>query len=286
MKVLGSDALIPAEPGLQNLERLGRQAQGTEDPGRIREVAREFESLLVGELMKAMRRTIPEAGVMGGGMGEEVFTEMLDEELARVGSQGGGLGLGDMLVEQLDPGPAPARGLAPEIHRTLLDGAWVRPLAHVPTRLSEGQRFGAERPGLRPDACGDGHCGVDLAKPEGTPVVAVREGWVVAVHRDPGSSGGLGVTVRHPGNLVSRMFHLSAIGPGIEPGAVVRAGQKLGRVGDTGTSSHGSHLHFELIHKAPGGRTTPIDPEPYLRRWTPWESSQVSPGAADVTEAR
>ena len=61
----------------------------------------EFESLFINLVMKQMRQTVTKAGLIDGGMGEEIFTGMMDEEIARQMSSRQGLGLRGALIEQL-----------------------------------------------------------------------------------------------------------------------------------------------------------------------------------------
>lgn len=86
------------------------------------------------------------------------------------------------------------------------------------------------------------HTGTDLGAPEGTPVVASKDGEVhVADYL-----GGYGLTVilRHAeGTLETRYAHLSRIL--VRPGETVKQGEVVGLVGSTGNST-GPHLHFEL----------------------------------------
>jgi flagellar protein FlgJ len=70
-------------------------------PPTLREVTQEFESLLVSRMLQAMRRTVPEGGLIGAG-GEQLFRSLLDEELAQQVASAGGFGLGAMLYRQLE----------------------------------------------------------------------------------------------------------------------------------------------------------------------------------------
>jgi flagellar protein FlgJ len=69
------------------------------DATRLRQVAQDFEALVVSRMLASMRRA-------GGktlleGQGERLYREMMDDELGRVLARGGGLGLADVLVRDL-----------------------------------------------------------------------------------------------------------------------------------------------------------------------------------------
>ncbi|MCS6922372.1 MAG: M23 family metallopeptidase [Elioraea sp.] len=85
------------------------------------------------------------------------------------------------------------------------------------------------------------HRGVDFAAPAGTPVFAAGDGTVTFA----GWRGDYGRTVmiRHAGGYDTLYAHLSTIT--VRPGAAVRQGQVIGRVGATGLAT-GPHLHFEV----------------------------------------
>ncbi|MDR1786664.1 MAG: M23 family metallopeptidase [Spirochaetaceae bacterium] len=85
------------------------------------------------------------------------------------------------------------------------------------------------------------HNGVDLAAPEGTPVLACKGGAV----EEAGSDDTLGnyVIIEHPGAVKSLYAHLSKIA--VSRGDRVKTGAVIGEVGETGAAT-GPHLHFEI----------------------------------------
>ncbi len=85
------------------------------------------------------------------------------------------------------------------------------------------------------------HEGVDFPTDVGTPVIVAAAGVVLSAERHP-EYGNL-LEIDHGNNLTTRYAHLSTIL--VKPGAVVRRGQKIGEVGNTGRST-GPHLHFEV----------------------------------------
>jgi len=148
---------------------------------------------------------------------------------------------------------------------------WFHPLAHGGRNLPafESRRFGAIRPQPRPWECELGHCGVDLAAPQGEVVVAVADGVVERVERDAaaGRNAGRFVRIAHcDGTVVTRYIHLDTIRRELHPGRHVVAGEPLGTVGRTGVVENFPHLHFALSFRTAGGERY-VDPEPFLRLW-------------------
>lgn len=96
------------------------------------------------------------------------------------------------------------------------------------------------------------HTGVDFGAPVGTPIFAAGSGRVVMA----GPHGGYGIFVKlqHTDQIGTGYGHMSRLGPGIKPGAMVRQGQVIGFVGSTGLST-GPHLHYEFYR---GGH--PVNP--------------------------
>ena len=66
---------------------------------KLHEVAHAFESILMGMLFKSMRETVGQNDLFSGGKGEEIFTGMMDQELAgRV--SGGDRGIAGMIINR------------------------------------------------------------------------------------------------------------------------------------------------------------------------------------------
>jgi flagellar protein FlgJ len=80
---------------------LGNAAKKARDMESLRQSTREFEALYINEMFKAMRKTIPDGGLIEKGMSEDIYQEMIDMEHARVASEGNGIGLGQAMFEQL-----------------------------------------------------------------------------------------------------------------------------------------------------------------------------------------
>jgi peptidoglycan hydrolase FlgJ len=67
----------------------------------LRQYTREFEAIYINEMFRAMRRTIPDGGLIEKNMSTEIYEEAIDLELARSASSGRGIGLGEAMFEQL-----------------------------------------------------------------------------------------------------------------------------------------------------------------------------------------
>ena len=96
------------------------------------------------------------------------------------------------------------------------------------------------------------HYGVDLSAPSGTPIVATRAGVVTRAYYS--ASGGYTVELDHQDGFGSKYLHMTHYI--VSDGEYVNAGQVIGYVGSTGTST-GPHLHFSITYN--GEHQNPID---------------------------
>lgn len=86
-----------------------------------KKVAKEFEAMFLGEVLKKMQDTVPENELFGGGQAEKVFTDMLMEEYARKTADEGSLGLARNIIDQIDhmDKPSAAKGQMPPVRRKI-----------------------------------------------------------------------------------------------------------------------------------------------------------------------
>jgi murein DD-endopeptidase MepM/ murein hydrolase activator NlpD len=125
----------------------------------------------------------------------------------------------------------------------------IQPLAHVTPRVTSyfGYRtdpmFGDRRP----------HEGIDLAGHVGEVVFATGNGRVISVERSFAKTGyGHMVLVDHGFGYKTRYAHLHVIT--VKKGDLVKRGQQVGTLGNTGKST-APHLHYEVLM-----RDKPVDP--------------------------
>ncbi len=104
-------------------------------------------------------------------------------------------------------------------------------------------------------ANGRRHGGVDMPTKSGTPIYSVADGKVVEIvtecsvqnnrHNGCGDTWGNHVKIDHGSGVATNSAHMLPGGVLVKVGDTVKAGQQIGKVGSTGSSS-GSHLHFEV----------------------------------------
>ena len=87
------------------------------------------------------------------------------------------------------------------------------------------------------------HHGIDLSAKQGDSIVAARSGVVTRTTYD--SSSGYYVTINHGDGFSSSYLHMTHYC--VKPGQNVNAGDVIGYVGSTGTST-GPHLHFAIYY--------------------------------------
>ena len=92
------------------------------------------------------------------------------------------------------------------------------------------------------------HYGIDISVDEGVPVVSPTAGTVIYT----GWNDVVGNTVEidHGGGVKTRYCHLHTGSISVFEGNYLAAGQQFARVGNTGSSTTGAHLHFEVYDYA------------------------------------
>lgn len=118
--------------------------------------------------------------------------------------------------------------------------------------------FNDSRPGGRQ------HAAQDYAAPAGTPVHPPMSGKVIKKWFD--KEGGNSVLIEHPDGRVTGYAHLRNIN--VDQGDTVDANTVIGGVGNTGSGSHGNHLHFTV---RVGGRR--VDPQ--TQKWVEGEGTHA-----------
>jgi murein DD-endopeptidase MepM/ murein hydrolase activator NlpD len=156
----------------------------------------------------------------------------------------------------------PARVDQPSVVRTM---AQSTPMAIPTTRVltsetaSAAVAFPASFPttgyvtqGFEP---GRGHLGMDIAGKAGTTIIAAADGDVVFAGWTP--LDGNMLILSHAGGYMTFYKHAQSLTR--SAGMFVRRGDAIGTLGDTGETSQGPHVHFEIWKDG-----SPRDPSLYL----------------------
>lgn len=89
------------------------------------------------------------------------------------------------------------------------------------------------------------HEGQDILAPLRSFIVSPTEAVVTRVGK--GSSSGIYVYTAGPGGETFRYMHLDEVADGVKSGTVLKPGDLIGYVGNTGNAAGGpTHLHFEI----------------------------------------
>lgn len=91
----GGDNLV------QRMTQLGRSAQSND---KLAEVCNEFEAIFLDQLFKGMRKTAKlgtEKSLLHGGMGEDIFKDLLYTEYSKMSAQSNSIGIAKMVYDQI-----------------------------------------------------------------------------------------------------------------------------------------------------------------------------------------
>ena len=237
---------------------IAKRAAKNQDPEAIKQVAKQFESIFMHQVFKSMRSTLPKDGLMSGGFGEEMFTDMLDQEYAKLSIANQSMGLADTIADQLGGNSTPLdRAMAPEALRKLrasqayadkqTAGQWS-----LPTQSPVAQKFGMHR-GIN-DKHASFYDSVKFASQDGDAVTAVRDGEVISVSMQ--QTGVHRVTVKHANDFQTVYDGVSE--SVVKTGQRVRGGEEVGRMSKS-RAGQPTELTIKLTHR---GRA--IDPMPLM----------------------
>lgn len=274
-------AVSPSDAGTRLADRANPAAEAVT----LGELAAQFESMLMLEMIKQMRKSLLDEEAAGEGLGKETYSSTIDSELALHLARAGGLGLTPAMVDAwtrqqsavapgsitdtepraFDVAPratdATAAAETMSVHRHASPVTAANPSRETSAVSLEMAGRVSSAYGWRGDPFSGRarfHGGIDLAAGYGAPVPAAAHGTVVTAEEQGGY--GLTVVIRHQNGFESRYAHLSSFD--VRPGQTVAQGQQLGRVGSTGRST-GPHLHFEVTQ---AGRR--VDPAQFVRNLT------------------
>ena len=71
------------------------------DPEQLRQRCQDFEAVMVQAMLKSMRASVPEGGLLPKGNDQQIFEDLLDQQVAVAMSRKQGMGIADALFRQL-----------------------------------------------------------------------------------------------------------------------------------------------------------------------------------------
>ncbi|MFW6380925.1 MAG: rod-binding protein [Bacillota bacterium] len=95
---------------LEQMRQL-QESSPADNGDRLKQVVDEFTSILLKKMFKAMRETVPDEGLIDGGFAEDVFTDMHDQEISKLGARQNTFSdLNRVLYQQLKEKQGPGKG--------------------------------------------------------------------------------------------------------------------------------------------------------------------------------
>ena len=189
-------------------------------------------------------------------MGKDIYLDLFDNEIALNIARTRGLGIGEMIYEQLKA--SAESGVSQKDSSE--DRSSIQTSISVPVQGPVTSGYGPRGDPFTRIA--RFHKGIDIAAPEGTPFRAASGGTVLFA----GVLGGYGNAVVIEDSKGDRSLYGHAAQLLVRSGDVVDTNQVIGLVGSTGRAT-GSHLHFEA--EINGQQVDPqalLDPEKILSK--------------------
>jgi len=257
---------------------------------KVAELAHQFESMLMTQMLREMRKSMLTEEEAGSGYGAAAMTDTVDVELGSALTRAGGFGLSDVLIKAFDrqasgrkpsaaPGPlAPVNAAGTVMTPAMPPPSTVAAPAPAIPAPAAVMAAPATVPSPGSTAAGPAPAGGPML-PGGR--VSSGFGWrtdpfngqvrfhsgtdvKMAYGRDVQSAAagrvsfvgeqsgyGLVVKIDHGNGLETRYGHLSQTA--VQVGETVGSGQLVARSGNSGRST-GPHLHFEVLEN---GRAVP-----------------------------
>ncbi|MCM2971619.1 flagellar assembly peptidoglycan hydrolase FlgJ [Larsenimonas suaedae] len=104
---------------VQGVSKLKFSARQNQQEG-LTQAAQQFEAMLLNIMVKGMRDTVPDSGLLSSHQGD-LYQSMMDQQWAQTMSNEG-IGIADMLVKQLGGNPGPVASSEPDAKRSMMAG--------------------------------------------------------------------------------------------------------------------------------------------------------------------
>lgn len=190
------------------------EAQPKRDP-RIEEVAKLYEKQFLREMVKAMRGTVQFSDVSKPSMAENIYRDQLDNEYVESWGDKGGIGLSELIYEQL--------------MERYFDGGAKAPKKHGPAALSDRDILRVSR--MRSDGAGSAKqvpLRVDLKPSEAGSPTQVQAPWDGTLLSNNKIGEKTAVTLLHDGGVKSTLIFDGVPASGLQPGQSIEKGRTVG----------------------------------------------------------
>ena len=100
------DLPSPVDPSIIVQAALNAKAQqaaqhASSTDAKIEKTAQDFEAIFLNMMLKEMRKTVGEGGLLDGDAGSKIFREMMDTALAEAMAKSNTFGLGKIVAEHM-----------------------------------------------------------------------------------------------------------------------------------------------------------------------------------------
>ena len=98
---MGDVPIYPKSVSVESLSPTSKIGDRKLDRDKLKKSCADFESILISQLLKSMRQTMTTSGLMGGGLGKDMYISLFDQELSQSLAKRGGLGLGKIIYNRV-----------------------------------------------------------------------------------------------------------------------------------------------------------------------------------------
>ncbi|MCB0354703.1 MAG: rod-binding protein [Bdellovibrionales bacterium] len=95
-------SMIRLQQQQNQLESLASEGKkGAEGAGKAEQASKDFEAMLVQQMFRSMWKTVPQNGILTQSREEQLFQEMLQDEVAKNMSESQSIGIKDVILREL-----------------------------------------------------------------------------------------------------------------------------------------------------------------------------------------
>jgi Rod binding domain-containing protein len=98
---MGNMPIYPTSLRTEGFPLVPQAGEKRIDRDKLKKSCADFESILISQLLKSMRQSVTTSGLMGGGLGKDMYFSLVDQEVSQSLAKRGSLGLGKMIYDQV-----------------------------------------------------------------------------------------------------------------------------------------------------------------------------------------